>query len=79
MKSQATDKEKDENFFDVERGALYGCWGNDLDIVIPSNVRSILNFAFSDSKIESLTIPKNVKKMGEHAFSGCSELKKCYN
>lgn len=42
---------------------------------IPETVKRIGMSAFSSSGLESITIPKNVKEIEEHAFFDCQELK----
>ncbi len=45
------------------------------DLIIPSGVSSIGNYAFSDcTGLTSVTIPSSVTSIGDRAFSGCAEL-----
>lgn len=45
-------------------------------VILPSTVREIAPSAFASTKIESITIPKNVEKIGDRAFYNCYRLKK---
>ncbi len=45
------------------------------DIVIPSDVTSISDYAFSRSGVTSVVIPETVTEIGASTFSGCSALK----
>lgn len=44
-------------------------------IIIPENVVSIGDFAFLNSGIQSIRIPKSVATIGRHAFAGCRDLR----
>lgn len=66
-------------------GAYYRCSGigtaTDTDIIIASEynglpVNKILNNAFKDSNITSVTIPSSIEQITDYAFQGCSKLKK---
>ena len=46
----------------------------DVEITISNNVRTISNYMFSDLKMNSLTMPSSVTKIGNYAFNGCSTL-----
>lgn len=53
------------------------------DVVIPAKyegvvVEKILDGAFKDSKVKSITIPVSVLSIGNDAFSGCTELRNIY-
>ena len=47
----------------------------DADYVVPDGVKTIGGGAFSDSIIETITLPEGVTSIGEIAFWGCLELK----
>ncbi len=51
-------------------------WKKVEEIQIANSVKKIGYYAFSDTAIKSITIPKSVKEMGEGVFSGCGKLKK---
>ena len=44
------------------------------DIVVPAEVTELAPFAFTGSKIKSVTISDGVTKIGESAFHGCTSL-----
>ena len=44
-------------------------------IVIPDSVTTLNRSAFSNTKLESIRVPDTVTGMGDHVFSGCTELK----
>ena len=86
------DAEKLSKFFEQFLGIDYynfdGTWiytGNPIpkdiaerveDVVIPNNVTSIGERAFSNcSYLTNITIPNSVTSIGDYAFSGCSSLK----
>ena len=46
----------------------------DVEVTISNNVRTISNYMFSDLKMNSLTMPSSVTKIGNYAFNGCSTL-----
>lgn len=56
---------------------VYYC-GNDIDIVLPSNINgegySINRYSFFESELNSVVIPSNVTSIGERAFEHCSDL-----
>ena len=46
------------------------------ELVIPNDVTTIGNYAFSNlSSLSNITVPTSVKSIGSYAFSGCSGLK----
>jgi hypothetical protein len=45
---------------------------------IPNGVILIDDFAFSNTKIESVVIPKSIKKIGNSAFKNCKNLKEVF-
>ena len=55
--------------------------GNDSEVTIPreyqgKNITEIGESAFSNTNIESITIPGSIKEIGESAFYDCYDLKK---
>lgn len=57
--------------FDGETLVSYN--GDKTDVVIPSNVTAINNYAFYNcSNVVSLTIPNGVTSIGENSFEGCN-------
>lgn len=46
--------------------------------IIPNNISKIGDWAFVDSEIEKIIIPKSVNTIGEHAFDGCKNLKEIH-
>lgn len=49
--------------------------GKNGNITIPEGVTEIKAFAFANSKIEKVSFPDSLKKIGKHAFCECSRLK----
>lgn len=47
-------------------------------LYIPDTVEEVEDFAFSSMKIESVYIPKSIKKWGESAFFMCTKLKEVF-
>ncbi len=47
---------------------------NDPDVVIPEGVTEIEKCAFEYSDLESVTLPEGLLKIGDYAFSSCSNL-----
>lgn len=61
--------------FQIKNGVLEKYIGNGGDVVIPNNVTSIREFAFSKcSSLTSITIPNSVTSIGDYAFTECSSL-----
>ena len=59
---------------------IEGYLGKDVEVIIPEVIKtfpvvSIDGYAFSDSGLESITIPDSVKTIGEKAFRECANLK----
>lgn len=48
------------------------------NLYIPNTVEEVEDFAFSSMKIESVYIPKSIKKWGECAFFMCTKLKQVF-
>ncbi len=48
------------------------------NLYIPNTVEEVEDFAFSSMKIESVRIPKSIKKWGECAFFMCTKLKQVF-
>ena len=46
--------------------------GKNGNITIPEGVTEIKAFAFANSKIEKVSFPDSLKKIGKHAFFECS-------
>ena len=47
---------------------------NNVEVTISDNVKTISNYMFTGIKMNSLSIPNSVTKIGKHAFDGCSTL-----
>jgi len=70
-------------YFTVDRKALYdqkkklliACFSKGYHFVIPDNVTSIGDSAFSNCKsLQSIVIPNSVKSIGDYVFEGCHSL-----
>ncbi len=61
--------------FIIENGVLTEYVGPGGDVAIPEGVTAIGEFAFSNSSITAVTIPKNVKSIEWNAFMNCRNLK----
>lgn len=48
------------------------------NLYIPNTVEEVEDFAFSSMKIESVYIPKSIKKWGKYAFFVCTKLKQVF-
>ena len=74
---------KDENgyvtYTDGEEVLLLGYLGREKDIVIPDGVTRIVDYAFCEDDIVSVTLPESLTAIGDWAFSGCYNLKEVYN
>ena len=65
--------------FRIKNGVLIKYKGKAKEVVIPSSVTSIGEWAFSCCKsLASITIPASVTSIGKAAFDGCTSLKKIY-
>ena len=65
-------------FYNGEETVLLGYFGKQIEIELPSEEQeyAIYKYAFyKDANLEEITIPANVTKIGEHAFSDCVEFK----
>ena len=47
---------------------------NNVEVTISDNVKTISNYMFTGIKMNTLSIPNSVTKIGKHAFDGCSTL-----
>lgn len=54
--------------------AVYSYTGDDTDVVIPSGMRTIADFAFYGTDIESVVIPDGMYYIGNSAFADCESL-----
>ena len=74
---------KDENgyvtYTDGEEVLLLGYLGSEKDIVIPDGVTRIVDYAFYEDDIVSVTLPESLTGIGVWAFDGCYNLKEVYN
>jgi hypothetical protein len=62
--------------YDLKKKLLIAFYSNNSRFVIPDNVTSIDNGAFSCHKsLQSIVIPKGVKNIGSSAFWGCKSLR----
>lgn len=67
--------EPDAQGFTIEDGVLTAYSGTDKNIVIPDGVTEIRTGVFqNNTDIESVTFPDSLKKIGDFAFSGCTNL-----
>lgn len=57
-------------------GCYAGAYTNVKDIVIPEGVKEIKEYAFYESKIETISFPSSLITIGICAFQECSNLKK---
>lgn len=63
-------------YVDGEEKSLINYIGDETDLVLPSDLTEINQYAFYEfSKLTSVVIPDGVETIGEHAFSGCNRLK----
>lgn len=66
---------KDGSEFLIINTFLVDYKGKDSEVIIPDNVKTILDQVFANHKeIVSVTIPESVVSIGDRAFKGCSEL-----
>ena len=74
---------KDENgyvtYTDGEEMLLLGYLGSEKDIVIPDGVTRIVDYAFYEDDIVSVTLPGSLTEIGNSAFEYCYTLKEVYN
>lgn len=54
----------------IDKTNIIGYGGRDKNIKIPDGVTTISSYAFNDSKIESITFNKELKRIEEYALSG---------
>ena len=60
----------------ISDGILLKYWGEKKDLVVPQNIHTIKDKAFSkNNNFDSVFIPKTVSTIGENTFSECSNLK----
>lgn len=68
----------DEDGFYIENGVLLHYSGIDTDIVLPTAVKSVADYAFKDnvnaSAISTVTIGASVERVGTNAFAGLENL-----
>jgi hypothetical protein len=57
----------------IDRYAFDGCISLE-SITIPNSVTTINSYAFRNSGLRNVKIPKNVNSIGDYAFSGCAKL-----
>ena len=62
------------NVFRIENGKLISYSGDDLQIVIPSEVTEIGGFVFANSGVRKVVIGSGVKIIGRGAFKNCKTL-----
>ena len=71
----ANQPEADAQGFTIEDGVLTAYSGTDKNVVIPDGVTEIGIDVFKNNMdIESVTFPDSLKKIGDSAFSGCTNL-----
>lgn len=61
--------------FIIRDGILIRYYGSSSEPVIPENVHTINDDAFSGTKIERIIVPETVRKMGDGVFRSCKKLK----
>ena len=61
----------------IEESAFYDCKSLK-KIVLPESIESIWCFAFTETSINSLTIPQNLKNLGYRAFWRCYNVTTLY-
>ncbi len=62
--------------FVIQKDILFGYWGKETNLTIPSNVKSLSAYAlYKKYKLTDVTIPSGVTNIGKYAFSECSKLK----
>ena len=67
-----------DNYVSYERDdevIIYKYYGNEKDVVIPSEYTRIGPKAFSGSSLESVTIPESIEYIDDGAFKSCRKLK----
>nr|AXS01293.1 hypothetical protein [uncultured bacterium] len=60
---------------DLETLVLYPAGKSERSVIIPDGVRNITELAFIISRIESVTMPNSVRRIGRYAFASCFDLK----
>lgn len=70
------DTENGLSVFDVQEGRLVNYFGEEIVVSLPETVSEVASNAFRDSKtkIESITVGKNVTHISEDAFEGMENL-----
>ena len=63
---------------EIRAGAFSGC-RKLKSISIPEGITSIEEHAFSDTGIDSFTIPYSVSSIANYAFANCTQLSEIYN
>ena len=62
-------------YTDASQKKIVGCYkSNIIAPPVPNSVREIVDGAFEDSELVSLTIPYGVKRIGKRLFKGCRNL-----
>jgi hypothetical protein len=69
----------DENGFVIVKNVLWDYYGNDSEVTVPSDVRIIDNYVFSngyfeESNLTSIILPDGLEIIGWNAFSRCKKL-----
>ena len=67
---------KDNDGYIIVNGVLYNYCGKNTNIIIPDGVVEISDRVFCGRKINSLTIPSSVTKLGKYVFLDCQSFKK---
>lgn len=69
-------KPSGEITFVVQDSKLMGYIGNDINVIVPENLKiKIIDGFSSNKKIESVKLPKGVETIDSYAFNGCKKLK----
>ncbi len=75
-KAEPLSFEQRKEKFEIRNGELISYNGDDISVIIPSNVRRIADRAFyNNNQITSVVIPSTVSFIGSEAFKGCVRLK----
>lgn len=56
--------------------AVVTCFGDKSDFTLPTGTDEILEGAFANSNVQSVSLPATIRTVGEHSFDGCTALKR---
>lgn len=61
--------------FEIENGVLEQYTGNDMEVIIPNSITSIVDWTFEGcSSLKSVKMGNGVKSIGKYAFACCGRL-----